>query len=176
MRDLVMEPLAPSRWLVENLDLIPLGLPVLDIACGRGRHALFLARRGWMVHAIDRNREALDALSAAARALDLAITTEAADLEMGAPDLGSGPFGAVVVFNYLYRPLMPTIVDAVAPHGVLIYETFTAGQAARGHPTNPAFLLADGELPRLIEPLEILRSREGDFDGKLVSSVVARRR
>ena len=81
----------------------------------------------------------------------------------------------MIVFNYLHRPLVPAIVEAVAPGGVLIYETFTAAQASRGRPCNPAFLLNEGELPTLVEPLRILRSREGDFDGKFVAAVVAMR-
>jgi hypothetical protein len=59
---------------------------------------------------------------------------------------------------------------------VLVYETFTRAQAARGKPTNPAFLLEPGELPTLVRPLEILASREGDVEGKMVASVVAVRR
>lgn len=168
--------MAPARWLVENIGLMPRGKPVLDVACGRGRHALFLARDGWVVHAVDRDAEALAALEASRRELNLTLTTEAVDLESGSPSLGSKAYGTVVVFNYLHRPLMPAIVEAVALGGVLIYETFTVGQAERGRPTNPAFLLANGELPKLIQPLQILRSREGDVDGKLVSSIVAMRR
>jgi hypothetical protein len=77
------------------------------------------------------------------------------------------------VFNYLHRPLMPVIVEAVASGGILIYETFTVAQARRGHPKNPAFLLDDGELPRLVAPLKVLRAREGEFHGSFVASVVA---
>ena len=168
--------MAPATWLVENVGLMPRGQPVLDVACGRGRHSMFLARAGWAVHAVDRDAEALQALETSARALKLTLSTEAIDLETGSPSLGSKVFGSVIVFNYLHRPLMPAIVEAVAPGGVLIYETFTVGQAERGRPTNPAFLLANGELPELIQPLEILRWREGDVDGKLVSSIVATRR
>ena len=72
-------------------------------------------------------------------------------------------------------PLFPRLVKAVAPGGVLVYETFLVSQAERGHPRNPAFLLEPGELPRLVHPLEVLRSREGDFDGAMLASVVARR-
>jgi SAM-dependent methyltransferase len=166
----------PSGWLIENVDLIPRDRLVLDVASGRGRNALFLAAAGWPVHAIDRNAEALAALQDSAQGLDGTVTTECLDLESGAPSLGSRRYGAVIVFNYLHRPLMPAIVEAVAPGGVLIYQTFTAGQAARGKPQNPAFLLEDGELPTLVTPLEVLRSREGDFDGSLVASIVAQRR
>lgn len=166
----------PAPWLVENVGLIPRDRPILDVACGRGRHALFLARQGWAVHAVDRRPEVLSDVLVSAAAAGLAITVEKIDLEAGAPSLGDGHYGGVVVFHYLYRPLMSAIIRAVAPGGVLVYETFTAGQAQRGHPKNPAFLLADGELPQLVRPLEILRAREGEFDGKLLASVVAARR
>jgi SAM-dependent methyltransferase len=166
---------APSRWVVESLDLVPAGRQVLDVASGRGRHALLLAAAGWDVHAIDRDPDALAALTAAAASLPGAVTTRVADLESGPVSLGDGVYGAVIVTNYLHRPLFPALVAAVAPGGVLIYETFTRGQAARGHPRNPAFLLDDGELPRLVAPLIVVRAFEGERDGNLVSSIVARR-
>ncbi len=102
-----------------------------------------------------------------------AIATDVIDLEADAVSLGQSVYGAILVFNYLHRPLMPVLIDALAPGGVLIYETFTRGQAARGHPRNPAFLLDDGELPRLVRPLEVVRSFEGERDGNLIASVVA---
>ena len=166
----------PSRWLIENLDVLPVGRRVLDLAGGRGRHALALAARGVDVHAIDRDREALRALEDASIGLPGTVTTEARELEDGPISLGVSAYGAVLVFNYLYRPLMPAIVEALEPSGVLFYETFTRGQAARGHPKNPAFLLEDGELPRLVAPLDVIRAFEGERDGHLISSVVALRR
>ena len=166
---------AVSPWLVEHLDAIPRGRRVLDVACGRGRHTRFLASRGWDVLAIDRDVDALAALAADTAGLPGAVTTTWADLEAGAVSLGSRAFGAVLVFNYLHRPLMPALVDAVEPGGVLIYETFTARQAERGRPTNPAFLLQPGELRSLVAPLEIVAEREGDFDGAWRASVMARR-
>jgi len=81
----------------------------------------------------------------------------------------------VVGTRYLHRPLFPQLVAALRPGGVLIYETFTTAQAARGKPTNPDFLLRPGELVTLVRPLTILTQREGDFDGRMVASVVARR-
>lgn len=151
---------------------------MLDVACGRGRHALLLAHHGWHVHAMDRNAEAIAALAASAAHVPPpgAVTTEVRDLEVGVVSLGRAAYSAVIVFNYLHRPLFPALVAAVAPGGVLIYETFTAGQAQRGHPKNPAFLLREGELPALVAPLEVVRAREGDVDGRLIASVVAVRR
>jgi SAM-dependent methyltransferase len=168
-------PDAPADWLVENIDLIPRDRTILDLACGRGRNAVFLAQHGWAVHAVDRDSAVLAELRDVAETAGLPITTDEIDLELG-PALADQRYGGVIVFNYLHRLLMPAITAAVAPGGVLIYETFTAGQARRGHPRNPAFLLDPGELPRLVKPLEVLRSREGDFDGKLLASVVAARR
>lgn len=168
----------PAAWLVDNLDVIPRGGIVLDVACGSGRHALFLAERGWRVHAVDRDVAALGELGPVGQVGRVgqvgAITTECVDLEDGNATLGDGRYDAVIVFNYLHRPLIPAIVGAVRPGGgVLIYETFTVGQAERGRPRNPAFLLRDGELPWLVAPLRVIRAREGDYDGKMVASVVA---
>jgi SAM-dependent methyltransferase len=158
----------PAAWLVANLDVLPPGGRVLDVACGTGRNAVYLAGKGWRVHAVDRDADVVARLPPQ-------VTRAVMDLESGNVSLGVQLYDAVIVFNYLHRPLMPAIVSAVAPGGVLIYETFTAAQATRGRPTNPDFLLLDGELPRLVAPLQVVRSREGDFDGRFVASIVAMR-
>jgi tellurite methyltransferase len=165
----------PSTWLTDNLDLLVHQAPVLDVASGRGRHALALAVRGFHVHAVDRDPSALAALATQARAAGVRIETACVDLESHVVDLGAGRYGTILVFNYLHRPLMPVIVRALKPGGVLLYETFTIGQRERGHPRDPTFLLRDGELPQLVAPLVVMRSREGDFDGKLIASVAARK-
>ena len=118
---------------------------------------------------------ALDRLRAQALRLELDVRVEAMDLEAPGVDLGADRFDLIVVTRYLHRPLVPHLVSALAPGGILVYETFLVGQAERGHPTNPAFLLEPGELAALVRPLEILRSREGEVDGAMVASVVARR-
>jgi SAM-dependent methyltransferase len=164
----------PSRWLTDNLDLIPKGRPVLDVASGRGRHARAVAEAGWHVHAVDRDASALATIDPDSRFRG-AIATEVIDLEADTVSLGQSIYAAVLVFNYLHRPLMPVLIEALAPGGVLIYETFTRGQAARGHPRTPAFLLDAGELPRLVRPLDVVRSFEGERDGSLIAAVVARR-
>ena len=148
---------------------------MLDVACGHGRHALWLASAGFDVRAIDRNPEAIAFVRDAGARLGLRIDAEVVDLESDPPPAIHISFDAIVVFNYLHRPLMPVLRDALKPGGQIFYETFTTGQAERGHPTNPVFLLKAGELIELMAPLSILRSREGEFDGRFIASVVAQR-
>ena len=167
--------MGPSSWLIENVDLLPRGGRVLDVACGRGRNALWLASAGFDVVAIDRNPDAIAFVRDTAAKLGLPINAEVVDLETDPPPAIATECDAVVVFNYLHRPLMPRLRDALKPGGRIFYETFTIGQAERGHPTNPAFLLKDGELAELMAPCAILRSREGEFDGRFIASVVAER-
>ncbi len=163
----------PAAWLIDNADLLPPGGKVLDVACGRGRHALLLASAGFEVHAIDRDPKAIEFVRTTAERLRLSVTCEVVDLETSpAPGLPAG-CDAVLVFNYLHRPLVPALRAALKPGGRLFYETFTTQQAERGHPKNPAFLLRAGELPALMAPLAVLRSREGEVDGRFIASVVA---
>jgi SAM-dependent methyltransferase len=167
----------PSRWLVDHLHILPPGGHVLDVACGRGRHTFLLAQAGFRVHAIDRDPDAIAFVSESARQRLLAVTCEVVDLESEPPPgLGHARFDGIVVFRYLHRPLFPALVDALAPGGRLVYETFTAAQALRGRPTNPRFLLAPGELASLVAPLAVLDAREGEVDGDAVAAIVAERR
>ena len=131
---------APSAWVVRHAARIPAG-EVLDLACGSGRHARWLAARGWPVLAVDRDAAALQ------RAAGDGIVTHAADLESGAAwPFAAARFAGIVVTNYLHRPLFPAMLASLAPGGVLIYETFARGNEQFGKPSNPAFLLAPGEL------------------------------
>jgi SAM-dependent methyltransferase len=170
----VAPPAAPAGWILDNVDLLRPGMRVLDVAAGGGRHARLFAAAGWPVTAIDRDADRMAALAAEATLKHWPLTALVRDLETGAADLGEAAWDLIVVTHYLHRPLMPAIVRALAPGGVLLYETFTTAQAARGKPTNPAFLLLPAELPRLVAPLEIVRQREGEVDGRLVASVAAR--
>jgi SAM-dependent methyltransferase len=166
----------PSSWLADNVDLLPHGGAVLDVACGRGRHALWLAREGFRVHAVDRDAKAVAFVRQSAEDAGLSVVVECVDLETyPPPSLGDAKYDAIVVINYLHRPLFPALKRALKPGGRLVYETFTVLQAARGKPTNPDFLLQPGELLALVPPLTVLRSRDGDFDGRFASSVVATR-
>jgi SAM-dependent methyltransferase len=133
--------LPPSTFVARWANLVPEGARVLDVAAGRGRHARLFAARGARVLAVDRDAEALAALSGVA-----GIEARCADLE-GAPwPFGGETFDAVVVTNYLHRPLFPALLAVLAPDGALIYETFAAGNERVGRPSNPAFLLEPGEL------------------------------
>jgi 2-polyprenyl-3-methyl-5-hydroxy-6-metoxy-1,4-benzoquinol methylase len=164
-----------ASWLVEHAALLPREGRALDVACGRGRNAIWLAERGLTTFAVDRNAEAVHDLNHAARATGLALTAEVRDLESGSVSLSHSTYDVIVVVHYLHRPLFPALIDALAPGGLLVYETFTSAQAARGKPTNPDYLLEAGELLALVRPLEVLASREGDYEGRMVASVIARR-
>ncbi|AXV77396.1 MULTISPECIES: class I SAM-dependent methyltransferase [Ralstonia solanacearum species complex] len=131
---------SPSPWVVRWATPLAAGACVLDIACGGGRHVRWLAARGLRVTGIDRDAGALAGLT------DVADTL-IADIEHGPWPLPAGAvFDAVVVTNYLHRPLWPHLLACVAPGGRLIYETFAVGNETVGKPSNPAFLLAPGEL------------------------------
>lgn len=166
---------APADWLERHASFLPPGGDALDVACGRGRNALWLAARGLSVLAVDRDVDAVAHVTASARDRHLTVVARVMDLESGRPDLPAAAFDVIVVTHYLHRPLFPALVSALKPGGLLVYETFTRAQAARGKPSNPAFLLEPGELRRLVAPLEILAEREGAFEGRDVSAVVARR-
>jgi tellurite methyltransferase len=163
----------PSAWVEASADLWAPGGEALDVACGRGRHALLLAAQGLRVHALDRDAGAVAALARAAAARGLDVRAEVRDLEAGEGDLGHEAYDLIVVVHYLHRPLFPALRRALRPGGRLVYETFTTRQAERGRPRNPRYLLQPGELPRLVAPLVVERAREGDYEGRWISSVVA---
>ena len=131
----------PSAWVCRWAPCIPQGGRVLDLAAGSGRHARMLAALGHSVIAVDRDADAMKRLEGIA-----GIRTRVADVEAGEWPYPGEVFAGVVVTNYLHRPLLPLLVDAVAPGGVLIYETFAAGNERFGRPANPDFLLEPGEL------------------------------
>lgn len=146
---------------------------VVDLACGRGRHSLAAAAAGIPILGIDRDRTLLGELREAAAQRELALETLCADLEKP-PEipLRRGCCGAVLVFRYLHRPLVPAIARVLAPGGLLIYETFTTRQRAVGTgPRNPDYLLEPGELPELFSDLEILDHWEGPTRGSEIAQV-----
>jgi SAM-dependent methyltransferase len=136
---------AASTWVTRFSTLVVPGGSVLDVACGHGRHCRLLAARGFRVTGVDRDAAALATLAGVPD-----VTTLAADLETAPWPLPGARFDAVVVTRYLHRPLFPALLDALAPDGVFLYETFAAGNEAFGKPSNPDFLLAPGELLSVI--------------------------
>ena len=131
----------PSAWVQSHAGLVSPGGTVLDVAAGGGRHAHYFKDLGYQVTALDRD---------VSRRQDLAgqgVEVVAADLEDGSPwPLGVRKFDGIVVTNYLHRPLFPHLASALAPGGVLLYETFGIGNERFGKPSNPHFLLRPGEL------------------------------
>jgi SAM-dependent methyltransferase len=138
------------RW----THLLPDGASVLDVACGSGRHVRWFAERGHPVTALDRDAQALQPLQGLAELI-------VADIEGEAWPLVARRFGAVVVTNYLHRPLWPALLDALREGGVLIYETFADGQQAYGRPSNPDFLLRPGELLAVAHGLQVVAYEHG---------------
>lgn len=151
-----LEP--PSAWVQRWSALIPIGGRALDVACGGGRHLRWLAARGHPVTGVDRDAEAVTPL----RSLGEIVV---ADIEHGPWPFAGRHFDAVVVTNYLWRPLLPVLVDAVAPGGVLICETFALGNETVGRPRNPDFLLRPGELLDAARPaLRVVAYEDGFLD------------
>jgi len=144
----------PSPWIVRFAHLVPAGGEVLDLACGRGRHLRWFAGRGHPVVGVDRDADAIASLQGVGEILQ-------ADIENGPWPLAGRQFAAVVVTNYLWRPLFPRILEAVAPGGVLLHETFALGNETVGKPSRPDFLLAPGELLHAYPGLRVVAYEDG---------------
>lgn len=145
---------APSRWIQRWSHLVPAHGRVLDVACGSGRHMKWFAARGHPVTGVDRDAAALSSAGVFGEAL-------AADIESGPWPFAGRAFDGVVVTNYLWRARLPDIVAAVAPGGVLLYETFAQGNESVGKPSRPDFLLAPGELLRACAGLRVVAYEDG---------------
>ena len=164
---------APSPWIVRFAGLVKQGARVLDLAAGRGRHARYFAARGAAVLALDRDAETLAACDGIA-----GITTRVADLENGAWPLAGERFDAIVVVNYLHRPLFAHLRAALNRDGVLLYETFAMGNEAYGRPKRPEFLLCQDELLSFAtagpEPLTVVAFEQGRTEASTHTTVVQR--
>lgn len=152
--------LQPSPWVARHLAVIPSG-PVLDLASGGGRHARLLAAAGHSVLAVDRDAGALASLAGVP-----GVIARVADLEGETWPLAGERFAGVVVTNYLWRDRLPDLLALLAPGGVLIYETFMAGNERYGKPSRPDFLLRSQELLELARShdLTVLAYEEGYTD------------
>ena len=151
----------PSPWVARFAPLVSNKHPVLDLACGRGRHTQYMDNKGHKVVALDRNGGALKPLSNLP-----GVETIETDWENGEEwPLAGRKFAGIIVTNYLHRPLFPAIIEALAEDGVLIYETFALGNEAFGKPSNPDFLLRPGELLEIIQgSLRVVCFEEGEVD------------
>jgi len=145
---------SPSPWVERWAHLIAPRGSVLDVAAGHGRHATWLAARGHVVTAIDRDAAAMAPLSGIAEVV-------VADIEAAPWPLAGRRFDAVVVTNYLWRPLLPTLTASLSEGGVLLYETFAAGNETVGRPSRRDFLLAPGELLQAAAGLRIVAYEDG---------------
>jgi SAM-dependent methyltransferase len=157
----LQQSMPPSDWVCRSIPLIRPHGRVLDLAAGGGRHTALLRKRGYRVIAADRDTSAL----AVAFADDPMCTIRTVDLENGAGwTLGQG-YDGIVVANYLYRPLFPALIAALAPGGILVYETFAAGNERFGRPSNPEFLLQPGELLAVFgTALAVIAFEQGTVD------------
>jgi tellurite methyltransferase len=173
---------APSAWLVEHRALLAEahGRRALDVACGDGRNAGYLAKLGFAVDAVDVSDVAIDALRAAAASRGLSIHAAQCDLEQSG--LPAGPYDVVVQINYLQRDLFGPLAQALRPGGgILIVETFTrADRDEFGNGVDAPYLLDEGELPASFPDLEVIDHREAVIERgsrrRAVAGLVARRR
>lgn len=148
----------PSPWIVKYVPLIAKEGRVLDLACGNGRHAIWLAGQGYRVDAIDRDAQALSSMLGVDN-----INASIVELEAGRWPDSDQRYDGLIVSRYLYRPLLPTLAEMLNPGGVLIYETFMAGNERYGKPSNPDFLLLPNELLEVYSPvLNIIAFEQGE--------------
>jgi tellurite methyltransferase len=164
----------PSRFLLAQAALLPSGGRALDVAGGAGRHALWLARRGFDVTICDIAPTALTLAREAAQREGLRLETVELDLEL-AP-LPSGPWDVIVSFDYLQRDLFARFPELLAPEGVLIFAQPTRSNLERHPKPGSTFLLEDGELRSLVQGLELLHYEESWLDDRHEARLVARRR
>jgi SAM-dependent methyltransferase len=150
---------APSAWVQRWSHLVPERGVVLDVACGHGRHARWFNERNHPLALVDRSQDAIEFIANQLPAT--AFEAVVADIEGGPWPFAGRQFDAVVVTNYLWRPLLPTLLASLAPGGVLIYETFTQGNESVGKPSRPDFLLRPGELLEVCRSLRVVAFEEG---------------
>jgi tellurite methyltransferase len=155
----------PARILTENAHLLPPAGTALDLACGLGGNALFLARRGLETHAFDIAAEALTRLDALSARLGLRVRTDVRDVVLDPPPAAS--FDAIVVSRFLDRSLVQPLTEALRPGGLLFYQTFTREKTAAIGPSNPAYLLGPNELLDLFRGLRLVVYREEGSIGDL---------
>jgi len=149
---------SPSSWIVKFAPLIKSQGLVLDLACGSGRHAKWLAQQGYQVDALDRDPIATSSM----QGID-GIRIQQTDLETTEPPSFEHSYDGIIVSRYLHRPLLTSLATILKPGGILIYETFMRGNERYGKPSNPDFLLMPDELLNTYSPLlNIISFEQGE--------------
>jgi 2-polyprenyl-3-methyl-5-hydroxy-6-metoxy-1,4-benzoquinol methylase len=167
--------LKPPEWLVKHVADLPPGR-ALDLACGLGSTAIWLAERDWQVTAVDISPVGLEAARKAAEVRGVDVEWIATDLDDWTPALAA--YDLVTVFRFLDRKTLPArIAASLRPGGRLLYETFVAPDfgAASSHVRNPAFVLQPGELPQLFSGLQVVEYEMTDVGGERIASLAARK-
>lgn len=162
-------PARPSRVLMENAHLLPEGGRSLDLACGLGGSALFLAERGFESHAWDVSEVAIDRLVANAGELGLAVHGAVRDIVSDPPD--EAAFDVIAVAHFLDRAIVPALISALRPGGLVFYQTFTRHRVLGSGPKNDDFRLADNELLGMFSGLRLLVYREEGVQGDLTKGL-----
>lgn len=169
------ESSAPSPFLVENIDLIPVGR-ALDIAMGNGRNTIYLAEKGFDAEGVDISGESVKIALERAKSAGVKIHARIADTEAVNYQIDKNSYDVIICFNYLHRPLIPRLKDGLKKGGMVVYQTYTVDQAQFGKPSNPDFLLRYNELLEMFRDLRCLRYYEGIIENKkAVAAIIAQK-
>ena len=165
-------PLEPSSFLVENVNILPQGR-VFDVAMGSGRNAVYLAKKGFMVEGVDISQQLISEALGLARKEGVKISAQVADLE-GDYQIKPDAYEVIICFNYLQRSLVPQVRDGLRKGGMVVYETYTVDHAQFRKPRNPAHLLKHNELLDMFRDFRCYRYWEGIMEGqKAIASIIA---
>jgi SAM-dependent methyltransferase len=167
---------SPSRFLVEQIDRLPPGR-ALDLATGSGRNAIYLARNGYTVDAIDYSGVAVSQLKSFVTQQSLAISVKQEDLTtFTIPEV---TYDLIINFNYLERSLIPQMIKGLKPAGMILFETYTIEQPRYGRPRNPDYLLKPNELIKSFKELHIIYYHErvdhSSEETKAIASLLAKK-
>jgi len=164
----------PAQLLVDNIQLLPTG-QALDVAMGKGRNAVYLAKKGFDVEGVDISPQAVRSALGQAREAGVTLKARVADLEIDY-HIEKSAYDLIICFNYLQRSLITQIKDGLRVGGIVVHETFTVDQAQFGKPTNPDYLLKYNELLNLFRDFRCLYYREGIAEErKALASIIAKK-
>jgi len=161
---------------IDNIESLISGRKALDLACGAGRDAVFLAQRGWEVTAVDANKDSLARCESLAKSSNTNLSTQCIDLELQQPAMDNPAADLIVVMRYLHRPLLPWLAKWLNPGGIICYSTFMVGSEEFGSPRNPNYLLKPSELANTYSDMKIVYDEVHHLaDGRPVAHFVAQK-